>query len=106
MATGTIKKTSKDRLKVVLSKLNNIEVEANSGPHYADITIGEDGYIPLGIVGWRIADASTGGANTSRPTVYQAYMVSSTTARIAYRYDHTSAGKFSVYVYVLYQKDN
>jgi len=105
MATSKIK-CLQSRLKVASSRLRDIEVAANSGPHYADITIGEDGYIPLGIVGWRFGNASTDAANSSMPKAYQAYIVNSTTARIAYRYDHTSDGKFDVLVDVLYQKNN
>ena len=105
MATGTIKNTQ-SRLKVFATKEDNISIAAQSGPHYCNLTITKEGYTPIGIVGWIIGNASENPANPSKPTIYQAYLSSSTNARIAYRYDHTSDAKVAITVFVLYEKNN
>lgn len=74
-----------------------------------NVSISKDGYTPIGIVGWRIANADTGGANFSWVTLLRNYIGTSGGNPVVYvafhNYHSSSDAVIKIQLWVLYQKN-
>lgn len=83
---------------------DNVSVNG-SGTTYTDgnASIAKTGYTPLGVVGFRVINASSSGANGANVVISHAY-ISGTTAYFRVKNTASSAAKVRVYFTILYAK--
>lgn len=100
MATSRI--TQPFQLKMMTKTLDNVSISANSAV-VQNISIEEEGWIPISLAGFQISNATSGGANVSYVTIRTAVLLSGS-AQIACRNSGSSAAKVMFAVNILYQK--
>jgi hypothetical protein len=83
---------------------DNVTVNG-SGTKYTDgnASIAKTGYTPLGVVGFRVINASSSGANGANVVISHAY-ISGTTAYFRVKNTETSSAKVRIYFTILYAK--
>lgn len=83
---------------------DNVTVNG-SGTKYTDgnASIAKTGYTPLGVVGFRVINASSSGTNGANVVISHAY-ISGTTAYFRVKNTETSSAKVRIYFTVLYAK--
>jgi hypothetical protein len=83
---------------------DNVSV-SGSGTNYTDGngSIAKTGYTPLGVVGFRVINASSGGLNGANVFISHAY-ISGTTAYFRVKNTESSAAKVRIYFTILYAK--
>ena len=65
----------------------------------------KSGYVPIGIVGWRVQNASSSGANASYISIFRLELTDATTITYAMRNHNSSDAKVKLTAYVLYRKN-
>lgn len=104
MATGTIK----DQYARFVSEdlvADNITISAGGTSDNVDKNVSKTGYTFIGIVGYSIEAASSGGANQGNCTLYRIMKVNDSTARVAAKNWGNSQAKIRIRMIVLYQKN-
>ena len=83
---------------------DNVTVNG-SGTKYTDgnASVAKTGYTPLGVVGFRVINASSSGVNGANVAVTHAY-ISGTTAYFRVKNTETSSAKVRIYFTILYAK--
>lgn len=108
MASGTYKVPQTQMLVESVTK-DNMSMAGDSFDYWSfnanTVPITKTGYTPVGVVGFRIANATSSGVNGTRCMCYGAYLVSSTEARVYIRNLSSATAKFQITLYILYQKD-
>ena len=84
---------------------DNISVAASSATATTAVTITKSGYTPLGVVGWFVTSATSGGANNNWVVPNLLRVTNSTQASYVLRNVGTAAAKVKLTMYVLYRKD-
>ena len=93
---------------VVEAKSKDNIAQAAGGGQTVSITITKSGYTAIGIVGWNISDASSGGGRSGYIRTYGVYINDQTTANVAIRNrlaSGTGDAKVKITVYILYKKN-
>lgn len=65
----------------------------------------KSGYVPIGIVGWRVQNATSSGANASYISIFRLELTDATTITYAMRNHDSSSAKIKFTAYVLYRKN-
>lgn len=99
----TVATLPSDALIVDQVSLDNFSVSADS-PAETTISASKTGYTPVGVVGWRITNATTSG---TRADYLRAYVLSlsGTTLDVGVRNGSSSAAKVKITVDILYRKN-
>lgn len=104
MATGVINKPYPIML-VEEKTVDNISVTA-SETQTLTIPCGKEGYTPIGIVGFQLANASSSGARVSFVFVFAVYLnTTDPSVKINVRNTNSSAAKVLARAWVLYKKN-
>ncbi len=92
--------------KVVRNKKSNAITIAKSGDQACTITgCSLDGYTPVGVVGHRVQNASSGGANSSLCRVYRVQLSGTTVTMNLRNTSTTASAKIELLVDILFIKD-
>lgn len=109
MASGIIKISQSQGLLTVPYTVDNLTVSASTyGTQNIDVE--RAGFTPLGVIGFTVSNATTGGTNSSWFSVRTAYIFFASEenkhyAQINYRNHGTNQAKVRVVVIVLYTKN-
>lgn len=65
----------------------------------------KSGYVPIGIVGWRVQNATSSGTGASYISIFRLELTDTTTITYAMRNNNSSSAKVKFTAYVLYRKN-
>ncbi len=86
-----------------------VPVPTSSSSYYStNVNVSKDGYTPIGVVGWRIGNADSGGANWSYTTLLRSYLGTSSGNPVVFVAFHNYASSdavIKIQLWVLYQKN-
>lgn len=102
MATGTI---PFDGIIIEECSVDNITLAENAYVNQ-NITIEKTGYTPIGIVGFRVTNASSSGSNATFCYVGACFLINETTARVMTKNANgNNSAKVKIVVWVMYRKN-
>ena len=111
MATGTYKVPQSQLLVDTITR-DNLTIGTSGTAAWGNYTfdsshgdITKEGYTPIAVVGFRVANATSSGTNASFIMCYGATLTSATDAVISIRNVGSSSAKVKLSIDVLYQKN-
>lgn len=84
-------------------EVDNITVSSYIQDRTIDVT--KSGYVPIGVCGFRVGNASSSGTGSSYISVYRLELSDDTTVTYAMRNNNSSSAKVKLWVYVLYRQN-
>lgn len=86
-----------------------VPVSSSSNYLTANVDISKSGYTPLGVVGWRIGNADSGGANWYYVSLLRNYIGTSGGSPVVYlafhNYHESASAVIKIQLWILYRKD-